>query len=260
MTSMTGAQTEPPVSEEAPSQALGVSDSPGGGNGLSEAGNAEPAGVRLIDWTDASGALDSAFYRTLKRVLDIAGALLGLIVFGPFMLLAMLLVWLEDGGPVIFRQQRVGLNGERFTFLKIRTMVKDAEARLAEVAALNHHADHRTFKTKDDPRVLRIGKLLRKYSIDEFPQLINVLSGEMSLVGPRPPIPREVDLYDPEDYIRLAVKPGLTCYWQISGRGTIPFKDQVELDRRYIRDSSMLTDLKIIAKTLPSMLQGDGAH
>lgn len=218
------------------------------------------AATEAVPWGEPSQSLDSATYRRTKRCLDIVGGLVGIVLFTPIMLIAMFLVWLEDGGPVLFRQRRVGLNGEIFVFVKIRTMVKDAEARLAEVAAMNHHADQRTFKSKDDPRMLRVGKFLRRYSIDEFPQLLNVLSGDMSLVGPRPPIPREVDLYDPEDFVRFLVKPGLTCFWQISGRGTIGFKQQVELDRKYIRESSFLTDLKIIAKTIPSMLKGDGAH
>lgn len=218
----------------------------------------DTAAIPLIDWDETSKALDSAGYVVLKRLIDIVGASIGLILLSPFMLIAMLLVWLEDRGSTIFRQERVGLNGETFMIYKIRTMVQDAEARLAEVAAMNHHDDHRTFKAKDDPRLLKVGKLLRKYSIDEFPQLLNVLSGEMSLVGPRPPVPREVDLYDASDYIRLAVKPGLTCYWQISGRSTIPFKQQVQLDRRYIRESSTRVDLAIMAKTVPAMLFGTG--
>lgn len=216
--------------------------------------------VLLAEWEGPSKAIDSAFYRRLKRVIDIIGASVGLLLFSPVLLVAMLLVWLEDGGPVIFQQNRVGIDGKIFKFFKIRTMVKDAESRLAEVAKLNHHDDERTFKSKDDPRLLRIGKYLRRYSIDELPQLLNVLKGEMSLVGPRPPLPREVVLYDPEDFVRLIVKPGLTCYWQVAGRGMIPFKEQVELDRRYIADTSTLTDLMLIAKTLPAMLRGDGAH
>jgi lipopolysaccharide/colanic/teichoic acid biosynthesis glycosyltransferase len=176
------------------------------------------------------------------------------------MLIGMFLIWLEDGGPVVFRQERVGLNGKRFTLLKIRTMVKDADSRLAEVLALNQHTDHRTFKAKSDPRVLRYGKLLRKYSIDEFPQLFNVLWGQMSLVGPRPSLAREVVLYQPGDYVRLIVKPGLTCYWQIAGRGNIPFEEQLELDKKYIRERSALTDIIIIVKTFPSLIRANGAH
>ncbi len=216
--------------------------------------------IPLVDWEQTSRAIDSVGYLTLKRVMDVVGAAIGLILLSPFMLFAMFLVWLEDGGPVVFRQTRVGLHGKRFQIYKIRSMVKNAEDRLEEVAALNRHEDQRTFKADNDPRILRVGRLLRKYSIDEFPQLLNVLRGEMSLVGPRPPLSREVDLYEPADYVRLAVKPGLTCYWQVSGRGTIAFKGQVELDRQYIHEASTLVDIALIAKTLPAMFKGVGAH
>ncbi|QDS96113.1 putative sugar transferase EpsL [Roseimaritima multifibrata] len=214
----------------------------------------------LDEFSIDCAALQSRTYRLTKRVVDVVGALCGLVVLGPFMLAAMVAVWFEDGGPVIFRQKRVGLNGDEFTILKVRTMVKNAESRLAEVAALNHHDDQRTLKVKNDPRMLRCGRLLRKYSVDEFPQLINVLRGDMTIVGPRPPLPREVDLYDAEDHVRLMVKPGLTCYWQIMGRGEIPFKQMVSLDRRYIEDASSLTDLIVITKTFPALLKGSGAH
>ena len=213
----------------------------------------------LIDWIGSSRAFESASYMMVKRFLDIVGASLGLLVLGPFALVGMLLTWLEDGGPVIFSQKRVGLNGDTFKMFKIRTMVKDAEKRLAEVAALNQHADPRTFKVKDDPRLLRVGKWLRRFSIDEFPQLVNVLRGDMTLVGPRPPLPHEVEQYDAEDHVRLTVRPGLTCYWQVYGRGEIPFKEHVELDRQYIQDCSTWTDLVLIAKTLPALLRGRGA-
>jgi lipopolysaccharide/colanic/teichoic acid biosynthesis glycosyltransferase len=211
-------------------------------------------------WIATFSKRDSALLLGTKRMLDIVGALFGILVLGPFMLIGMFLIWLEDGGPVIFRQERVGLNGKRFTLLKIRTMVKDADSRLTEVLALNQHTDHRTFKAKSDPRVLRYGKLLRKYSIDEFPQLLNVLCGQMSLVGPRPSLAREVVLYQPSDYVRLIVKPGLTCYWQIAGRGDVAFEEQLELDKKYIRERSALTDIIIIVKTLPSLIRANGAH
>lgn len=218
------------------------------------------AAIPLIDWCHSSRALGSPDYHMLKRAIDVVGASIGLVLLSPVMLIAMFLVWLEDGGPVMFRQKRVGINGDSFTIFKIRTMVNNAEQRLAEVAALNHHSDARTFKAKEDPRLLRVGKWLRRYSIDEFPQVLNVLRGDMSLVGPRPPLPREVDLYDAEDYIRLIVRPGLTCYWQVEGRGEVAFKDQVELDRRYVQDCSIRLDLLLIAKTPMAMLRGKGAH
>ena len=186
----------------------------------------------MIEWQESSAALESPIYLLVTRSLDIVGALLGTVVLGPFALVGMLLTWLEDGGPVLFSQKRVGLNGDEFTMFKIRTMVKDAESRFAEVAGLNEHHDPRTFKAKNDPRVLRVGKWLRRFSIDEFPQLYNVLRGDMTLVGPRPPLPMEVENYDAEDYIRFLVRPGLTCYWQVSDRGEIPFKKHVEMDRQ----------------------------
>lgn len=216
--------------------------------------------IPLVDWEETSRSIDSLGYQMLKRCLDIVGASVGLVVLSPVILFAMLLVWLEDGGPVVFRQTRVGLHGRRFHIYKIRTMVKDAEVRLREVAELNRHDDQRTFKAEKDPRILRFGRFLRKSSIDEFPQLLNVLRGEMSLVGPRPPIPREVQLYEPHDYVRLAVKPGLTCYWQVSGRSTIPFKGQVELDRRYIHEASTWIDIKLILQTIPALVKGVGAQ
>lgn len=203
---------------------------------------------------------ESSRYQALKRCVDIAGALVGLVVLGPIMLAAMVAVWIEDGGPVLFRQQRVGLDGKRFTMIKIRSMVRNAEDRLAEVKELNVHDDERTFKALDDPRILRTGAMLRRFSIDEFPQVVNVLKGEMSLVGPRPPLVHEVEMYAPEDHVRFDVKPGLTCFWQIAGRGEIAFEGQLELDKRYIEKQSMLTDLNIIAKTIPAMIRGDGAR
>jgi lipopolysaccharide/colanic/teichoic acid biosynthesis glycosyltransferase len=216
--------------------------------------------LAAFDFASASPIVGRFVYCAVKRLMDVLGALFGLILFGPFMVIGMVLVWMEDGGPLIFRQKRIGLNGKPFTMLKIRTMVEDAENRFEEVASLNHHDDFRSFKAKDDPRILKVGKLLRKYSIDEFPQLFNVLRGDMSLVGPRPSLEREVALYDSEDCIRLTVKPGLTCYWQISGRGEIPFKEQVKMDRQYIRDCSIATDLAIVFKTFPTLVRASGAH
>lgn len=216
----------------------------------------------VVDYVQLAVCLPSkgALYRGLKRAMDICGALVGCVVFGPIMLIGMLLVWIEDGGPVIFRQKRVGLNGETFTIFKIRSMVVDAEDRFCEVESLNKHDDSRTFKLHEDPRVLQVGSFLRRFSIDEFPQLFNVLRGEMSLVGPRPPLVREVSQYAVGDHVKFLVKPGLTCFWQISGRGDIAFEGQIELDQRYVEEQSLSTDIGIIAKTLPAMIRGHGAH
>lgn len=219
-----------------------------------EAASVSDLDFDLDQWSQAKS------YLVCKRILDIIGGLVGLVVLGPIMLVAMLLVWIEDGGPVIFRQQRVGKDGRTFSMIKIRTMVKDAEARRDEIEALNVHADDRSFKAINDPRILKMGAYLRRFSIDEFPQVINVLRGEMSLVGPRPPLIREVELYAPQDHVRFVVKPGLTCFWQIAGRGEIAFEGQVTLDKRYIQEHSTWIDLVIISKTVPAMIRGDGAH
>lgn len=194
-----------------------------------------------------------------KRAFDIAGSLAALVLLGPLFLLIGCLIQLEDGGPVIFAQTRVGKFGREFKMYKFRSMRPDAEARLEEVLAENHHKEGVTFKIKDDPRLTCGGKWLRKWSADELPQLINVLKGDMSLVGPRPPLPREVARYSLADRRRLAVKPGITCLWQISGRSEIDFSGQVKLDVKYIESWSFISDLKILAMTVPAVLSGKGA-
>jgi len=195
-----------------------------------------------------------------KRVVDIVGSACALIMLSPLLLVVALLVKLEDRGPVLFRQVRVGKNGREFKMLKFRSMRVDAEARLKELLAKNQHNGGVTFKIKDDPRVTRIGKWIRKYSVDEFPQFWNVFRGDMSLVGPRPPVPREVALYTLADRRRLAVKPGITCIWQVSGRAEIDFPGQVQLDVRYIESRSLWEDIKILFKTIPAVLTGSGAY
>ena len=196
---------------------------------------------------------------TAKRAFDVAGSLAALILLGPLFLLIGVLIKTEDRGPVIFAQTRVGKFGREFKMYKFRSMRPDAEARLEEVLAQNHHKEGVTFKIKDDPRLTRTGKWLRKFSFDELPQFYNVLKGDMSLVGPRPPVPREVALYSLADRRRLAVKPGITCIWQISGRSGIDFSGQVKLDVEYIESWSFMTDLKILARTVPAVLSGKGA-
>ncbi|HEY6167769.1 MAG TPA: sugar transferase [Verrucomicrobiae bacterium] len=194
-----------------------------------------------------------------KRLFDIVGSLGLIALFGPLMLLIALLVKLEDRGPVMFVQTRVGKFGREFKMLKFRSMCLDAEERLREVLAKNHHREGVTFKLKDDPRITRVGKWLRKFSFDELPQFFNVLAGEMSLVGPRPPVPREVAKYSLADRRRLAVKPGITCIWQISGRSEIDFSGQVRLDVQYIENQSLWLDIKLLLKTIPAVLSGKGA-
>ena len=194
-----------------------------------------------------------------KRTLDIVLSLIALLILSPVFFVVAVLIKLEDRGPVFFRQTRVGQFGKEFTMVKFRSMCMDAEKRLKDLIAKNQHKDGVTFKLKDDPRITKVGKWLRKFSLDELPQFYNVLVGDMSLVGPRPPVPREVALYTPADRRRLAVKPGITCIWQISGRAEIDFSGQVQLDVRYIESQRLWMDMKILAKTLPAVISGKGA-
>jgi lipopolysaccharide/colanic/teichoic acid biosynthesis glycosyltransferase len=197
---------------------------------------------------------------TLKRAFDIAASGIFLVVMSPLYLLLALLVKLEDGGPVFFNQTRVGQFGREFKMYKYRSMRVNAEALLPQLLARNQHKDGVTFKIKDDPRQTRIGKWLRKFSFDELPQVYNVFKGDMSLVGPRPPVPREVARYSLADRRRLAVKPGITCFWQIGGRSEIDFSGQVQLDVQYIESQSFHVDIQILVKTLPAVLSGTGAY
>jgi lipopolysaccharide/colanic/teichoic acid biosynthesis glycosyltransferase len=195
----------------------------------------------------------------IKRIFDFGISLIVVIALSPMFLLLAALIKLEDGGPVFFKQTRVGKWGREFTMYKFRSMCLDAEERLEELLARNEHLEGVTFKMKDDPRITWTGKWMRLFSLDEFPQLWNVLRGDMSLVGPRPPVPREVELYSSSDRRRLAVTPGITCFWQIAGRSEIDFSGQVALDVQYIESQSFWTDLKILFKTIPAVLTGKGA-
>ena len=195
-----------------------------------------------------------------KRAFDCVASGMVLVLISPLWALIALLIRLEDGGPVIFAQTRVGRHGREFTMYKFRSMRPDAEQRLRELLARNQHQDGVTFKLKDDPRITRVGRWLRKFSFDELPQFLNVLLGDMSIVGPRPPVPREVALYSLADRRRLLIRPGITCIWQISGRAQIDFHGQVELDVRYIETRTFWTDLRIILKTVPAVLSGTGAY
>lgn len=197
--------------------------------------------------------------KAVKRLIDIVVSAFALLMLSPLLLVVAALVKL-DGGPVIFAQTRVGRWGKEFKMFKFRSMRPDAEQRLAALLAANQHSGGVTFKIKNDPRITRIGHYLRRYSIDELPQFYNVLIGDMSLVGPRPPVPREVALYSLADRRRLAVKPGITCIWQISGRAEIDFPGQVNLDVRYIESQSLWEDIRILARTLPAVLFGSGAY
>ncbi len=196
---------------------------------------------------------------TLKRLLDLVLASLGLLATLPLWLVIVVAIRLDSPGHSIFVQERVGLHGRRFSFYKFRSMYADAEERLAELESSNEVSGP-VFKIRRDPRVTRLGLILRRTSLDELPQLLNVLKGEMSLVGPRPPLPKEVEQYRPSDALRLTVKPGLTCLWQISGRSTISFDDWMALDREYIRKMSLWLDLSVLVRTVFVVFTMRGAY
>ena len=194
----------------------------------------------------------------LKRVMDIAGGLVGIILFGPLMLATAIAIRFESRGPIMFRQTRAGRNGRKFTMLKFRSMVVDAEEKKAALMHLNEMGGP-VFKIKHDPRITRVGRFIRKTSIDELPQFFNIFMGDMSLVGPRPPLPAEVEQYEPWQRRRLSVKPGLTGAWQVSGRNQIDFEEWMQLDLDYIDNWSLWLDIKIIFKTVPTVLFHKGA-
>ncbi len=193
-------------------------------------------------------------YLRMKRLIDIIGSFIGLILLSPVFLIIAILIKMEDPkGPVFFKQVRVGKDETHFHMYKFRSMVSDAEERLKDLLALNE-VSGAMFKMKNDPRITKIGKFIRRTSIDELPQLWNVLKGDMSLVGPRPPLLREVDEYSSYDKQRLLVTPGCTGLWQVSGRSDLGFNEMVELDIRYIKERSIIYDYKIIFKTLRVLL------
>lgn len=198
-------------------------------------------------------------YLVLKRLLDIVASLVGLVVLSPVFLVVALLIYKEDKGKVIFCQKRNGLNNNVFRMYKFRSMIANAPAMRAELGKYNE-LDGPAFKMKDDPRITKIGAFIRKTSIDELPQLMNVLKGEMSLVGPRPLPTYETAECNEYQLQRLLVKPGITCYWQISGRNDISFDEWIEMDLRYIREASMWTDIKILFMTVRAVLSKKGAY
>ena len=213
------------------------------------------SGLHLFFWK-----FTVQFSYGLKRFLDILFSLLALIILSPVFLLLAILIKLTSSGPVFFVQIRIGQYGRRFCFFKFRSMYIDAEQRKQDLMVHNESADGVIFKMRNDPRITPIGRLLRKTSMDELPQFLNVLFGDMSLVGPRPPVPSEVKEYSIEARKRLNVKPGLTCLWQVSGRSDIPFKEQVKLDKEYISSRSLKSDFLILLKTIPAILSGRGAY
>ncbi|HYF40106.1 MAG TPA: exopolysaccharide biosynthesis polyprenyl glycosylphosphotransferase [Gemmatimonadales bacterium] len=196
----------------------------------------------------------------LKRTLDIAASGLGLLLLSPIFLLIALAVRISGPGPILFRQERVGLGGKTFRIAKFRSMVHDAESKRSDLAERSLYTDLRLFKVKDDPRVTRVGAFLRRTSLDELPQLWNVFVGDMSLVGPRPPLPAEVDLYEEHHYTRFDVKPGMTGPWQVNGRNLITdFEEVVRLETDYIREWTIWKDLGLLLKTIPAVLYMRGA-
>mgnify|MGYP000852974166 FL=1 len=180
--------------------------------------------------------------------MDICGAVVGLLLVSPILLIVSVLIKLESKGPVVFSQTRVGLDGKEFKMYKLRSMVVNAEELKKKLEAQNEMSGP-MFKIKDDPRITKVGKFIRKTSIDELAQLVNVLKGDMSLVGPRPSLPKEVEQFEEWMLERLEVKPGLTCYWQVMGRNNIEFEDWMKLDVKYVRERSFWLDIKLIFKT-----------
>jgi exopolysaccharide biosynthesis polyprenyl glycosylphosphotransferase len=195
----------------------------------------------------------------VKRGVDLALSLLLVVLTLPVQALAAIAIWLTSNGPIFFRQTRCGLNGRHFTLLKFRTMYTGAEDRLSEISHLNEMSGP-VFKSSMDPRLTLVGRILRRLSIDELPQLWNVIVGDMSLVGPRPPLPEEVSRYEPWQRRRLSMSPGITCLWQISGRNDLDFERWMELDLKYIDTWSPMLDLEILLKTVPAVLSGRGAR
>ena len=194
-----------------------------------------------------------------KRLMDIILSICAIIIGSPIFLITAFLIKITSPGPIIFSQTRVGKFGRHFKFYKFRSMYIDAEARKAELMGQNESRDGVIFKMKHDPRITPVGRFIRKFSIDELPQLFNVLLGDMSLVGPRPPVPSEVKSYTLEERKRLNITPGITCLWQISGRSELPFSRQIALDKEYIASQSIWKDFLILLKTIPAILTGKGA-
>ncbi|MCI8977699.1 MAG: sugar transferase [Lachnospiraceae bacterium] len=198
-------------------------------------------------------------YLKLKRGMDILLSAAALVFLAPVFLFTALAIKLEDGGPVLFCQYRAGKDMKPFKIYKFRSMLVNADAKMPEMMKDNEQTGH-AFKIKDDPRITRVGKFIRKFSIDELPQLINVIKGDMSIVGPRPILTFQMEECSGYERQRLVVQPGLTCYWQIGGRANIGWKEWIEMDLDYIEDMSLWTDIKIIARTVPAVFDREGAY
>ncbi len=217
-------------------------------------------GVPSIALDRARGLPGASWWQlALKRAVDITVSVLAILMLMPLFLAVALLVKLTSRGPVMYIQQRVGRGGEPFRIIKFRSMYRDAHDRRHEHILDNMH-EGPIFKIRDDPRVTPVGRAIRRLSIDEMPQLLNVLKGDMSLVGPRPPLPEEFLDYTERERRRLLVKPGVTCIWQVSGRSDLDFQTWVDMDLEYIETWSLGLDLKLLAKTVPAVLTGRGAY
>jgi lipopolysaccharide/colanic/teichoic acid biosynthesis glycosyltransferase len=211
--------------------------------------------LRRSAWvTDVEG------YRAMKRAMDIVGSLFLMMLTAPLLVVVALAIKLSDNGSVLFWQSRIGLHGKAFSCPKFRSMVPNADKVICSISGHNHHGNSITFKMKRDPRVTWVGRVIRRFSVDELPQLWCVLTGGMALVGPRPALPREVSKYRLAQRRRLDVKPGLTCLWQVRGRADLPFWRQLELDVEYIESQSLWLDLKLVLMTVPAVLIGRGAY
>ena len=201
----------------------------------------------------------SVFYEAAKRVMDIILSFIGLVLLSPILLLVSLFIKIDSKGPIFFKQKRIGINGTEFEMFKFRSMVVNAEELKAKLEEKNEMSGP-MFKIADDPRITKVGRFIRKTSIDELPQLWNVIKGDMSLVGPRPSLPNEVAQFEPWMRKRFEVKPGLTCFWQVGGRNNIDFEDWMKLDIKYVKERSLLLDAKLIFKTFFVLFGDENAH
>ena len=208
---------------------------------------------------ESESSMEFSLYEVIKRLIDVVCSFLGVLVLSPLFIIIAIIIKITSKGPVFFSQKRVGKNGKEFNMYKFRSMVVNAEELKEKLAAQNEMSGP-MFKMKDDPRVTKVGKFIRKTSIDELPQLWNVLKGDMSLVGPRPSLPKEVAQFENWMYKRLEVKPGLTCYWQVSGRNNIDFEDWMKLDIKYVDERSTWGDIKLIFKTIGVLFGDKNAH
>ena len=200
-------------------------------------------------YSDEDETTNNITYKFIKRTIDIIGSIIGLVVLSPILLIVIVAIKIESNGSVVFSQERVGYKGKKFKMYKFRSMVQNAEE-LKDRLKSQNEMDGPMFKMKNDPRVTKVGRIIRKTSLDEIPQLVNVLKGDMSLVGPRPSLENEVEEFEDWMLRRLDVKPGLTCYWQVSGRNDIDFRDWMKLDIKYVDEQNILVDIKLILKTV----------